>query len=235
MVKFAVCDDEPFMLKDIAARISKYMEEKNLAYKVELFESAGDVLESGRDFDVLFLDIQMAKPDGMEAARLLRSSGFSGIIIFITVLCESVFDAFEVQAFDFLVKPVNDEKFGRTVDRVLAQLAGREQNLTVQKGNSCRIIPYSQIVYCEVMGRKIYIHCEGGEVVDYYDKLEELAGRMGSGFFRCHRSYLVNLARVRGYGNGEVELSGGEKVPVSRLRERELVQALLVHMKERRR
>lgn len=235
MIKFAVCDDEPFMLKDIAACVSKYAEEKNLGYKIELFESSRAVLDSGQNFDVLFLDVQMAEPNGMETARILRGRGFSGIIIFITVLEESVFDAFEVQAFDFLVKPVNDEKFRRTVERALVQMTGREQSLTVHKGNSCRIIPYSQIVYCEVMGRKVYIHCEGGEVVDYYDKLEELAVRMGSVFFRCHRSYLVNLDHVRGNSQGIAELSGGERVPVSRLRERELVQALLIHMKERRR
>ncbi len=235
MIKFAVCDDEPFMLKNIADRVSGYMEEKKMSYNIELFESSRAVLESDRNFDVLFFDIQMAEPDGMEAAGILRSRGFSGIIIFITVLQESVFDAFEVQAFDFLVKPVNDEKFCRTMDRALAQLTDREESLTVHKGNSCRIIPYSQIVYCEVMGRKVYIHCEGGEVVDYYDKLEELADRMGRGFFRCHRSYLVNLDHVRGHSQGIAELSGGEKVPVSRLRERELVQVLLVHMRGRRR
>ena len=69
--------------------------------------------------------------------------------------------------------------------------------------------------------------------MDYYDRLEDLEQRVDSRFFKCHRSYLVNLDHVGGCQEGQVLLSQGERIPVSRLRERELTQALLRHMKER--
>ena len=171
----------------------------------------------------------------MEAARLMRARGYGGMLIFITVLKEEVFEAFEVRAFDYLVKPLEDSRFKRTMGRTLAALVQEPGNcLVVQKGNLCQAIPFTQIIYCEVLGRKVYIHQKDGMVMDYYDKLEDLEKRLDSRFFRCHRSYLVNLDYVCGYSGGLAALWGGSQVPVSRLRGRELKQALLMHMKGRR-
>lgn len=235
MIQFAVCDDEPFMLEDVAGRLSRYAEEKQIAYDILRFDSGKALLDSKQLFDILFLDIQMAQPDGMETAKRLRQNGFRGIIIFNTILKESVFDSFEVEAYDYLVKPLDEARFRRTLDRAFDTLQHRrEHTITVQRGNTCQVFPFSQILYCEVLGRKIYLHQHGGITIDYYDKLEHLEKQMDSRFFRCHRSYLVNLDHVRGCHAGRVTLSEGSEIPVSRLRERELTQALLQHMKERR-
>ena len=69
--------------------------------------------------------------------------------------------------------------------------------------------------------------------MDYYNKLEDLEQHVDGRFFKCHRSYLVNLDYVRGCHGGQIALSQGGEIPVSRLRERDLTQALLRHMKER--
>ena len=79
-----------------------------------------------------------------------------------------------------------------------------------------------------------YIHQKSGEVIDYYNRMENLKSRVDGRFFQCHRSYLVNLDYVRGCEAGQVLLPNGERIPLSRLRERELTQALLRHMKARR-
>ena len=105
--------------------------------------------------------------------------------------------------------------------------------MMIQRGTGCEVVPLSDIVYCEVLGRKVYLHKKDGAVIDYYHKLEDLERRVDGRFFKCHRSYLVNLDYVRGCRDGQVLLSQGEAIPVSRLRERELTQALLRHMKER--
>ena len=103
----------------------------------------------------------------------------------------------------------------------------------IRRGTSCEIVPLAQIMYCEVQGRKVYIHQSDGTVIDYYDRMDGLEKRLDGRFFRCHRSYLVNLEYVRGCSAGEVRLSQGGGIPVSRLRERDLTQALLRYMKER--
>lgn len=235
MIKFAICDDEPFMAKEVSEYISDYMKEKSdLNYHISSFYSGRSLLESPCDFDVIFLDIKMEELNGMNTAKLLRQRKHNGLLIFITILKDYVFDAFEVQAYDYLMKPLSHTKFKKTMSRAMVTLEQRAaKSILLQSGNCCKVIPLSQIVYCEVQGRKIYIHQEDQTVTTHCDKLEHFEQRVDKRFFRCHRSYLVNLDHVRGSHNGQITLSQGSKIPVSRLREHTLTQALLQHMTER--
>ena len=223
------------MAQEIANHLSQYMDERQItSFCVSSFSNGRSLLESGCDFDVIFLDIQMEQPNGMETAAKLRQRNNQSLLIFVTILKEYVFDAFAVEAYDYLIKPLDSSRFKRTMDRAIKSLQRREtRSILVQRGTSCEVIPLTQIVYCEVQGRKIYIHQIDGKTTDYYDKLEDLEQRTDGRFFRCHRSYLVNLAHVRGSHGGQVLLTQGVKIPVSRLRERDLIQALLRYMKER--
>lgn len=233
MVKFAICDDEPLMIRELSAYLAGYMGERSITdYSVSCFSGGHALLETGDHFDVIFLDIQMAEPDGMETARLLRRRGEHSLLVFVTVLKELVFDAFQVEAYDYLLKPLETARFKRTMDRILRTLEQRAAGIVIQRGTGCQVVPLSDILYCEVLGRKVYLHKQDGDVIDYYDRLESLEHRVDGRFFRCHRSYLVNLDYVRGYQGGWVMLPREERIPVSRLRERELTGALLRHMKE---
>ena len=235
MIKFAVCDDEPSMTQKIREFISTYMQEnQDAAYHISSFSNGRSLLESSCDFDVIFLDIQMEQPNGMETAKMLRQRNIHCLVVFITVLKEYVFDAFEVQAYDYLVKPIEDLHFKKMMDRAMRTLEQHtSKRIVILKGTSCEVIPLSQILYCEVQGRKVYIHQENGKIVDYYEKLNDFERQVDGRFFRCHRSYLVNLDQVRGSHSGQVFLSDGSSIPVSRLRERELTEALLRYMKEK--
>ena len=234
MIKFAICDDEPQMAREIADQLAGYMKETDCDYSVDCFSSGHALLKSSDEFDVIFLDIQMERPDGMETAALLRRRESRSLLIFVTVLKDRVFDVFPLEAFDYLLKPLDRDRFRRTMDRALRWLQqDAAKSLVIQRGSDCQVVSLSDIVYCEVLGRKIYIHKKDGTVLDYYDRLEDLEQRVDSRFFKCHRSYLVNLDHVGGCQDGQVLLSQGERIPVSRLRERELTQALLRHMKER--
>jgi len=235
MLRIAVCDDEPYMLDQLSAQVSRSLSGAGRpGCPVSRFSGGQALLDSGERFDLIFLDVQMPPPDGLETAKALRRRGDECLVVFLTVLRERVFDAFEVQAFDYLLKPVDTARLRRTVDRALEALERRRaRSLFIQRGTVREVVPLAEIAYCEVLGRKVYVHRSDGTVLDYYDKLESLERRLGSGFFRCHRSYLVNLDSIRSCGGGQVRLSGGESVPVSRLRERELAQALLRRMGER--
>lgn len=235
MIKFAICDDEPAMARELAGYLARYLEEHEVtAYSVSSFSSGRALLEAADGFDVIFLDIQMEEPDGMETARLLRRQGDHSLLVFVTVLMELVFDAFQVEAYDYLTKPLDAARFARTMDRVLQTLEQRTAaSIVIQQGSGCEVVPLSDVVYCEVLGRKVYLHKADGTITGYYDRLEQLERRMDRRFFRCHRSYLVNLDHVRGCQAGQVLLSQGERIPVSRLRERDLTGALLLHMKKR--
>lgn len=236
MLEIAICDDEPVMRKELSRHFSDYMEKRqDMDYRIRGFESGKQLLACGHEFDLIFLDIQMEHPDGMETAKRLRQRGKLCPLVFVTVLKECVFEAFEVEACGYLLKPLDTGRFEQTMERVFERIRRKpEGRLFVQRGNQSLVVLLSDTVYCEVQGRKIYIHQKNGEVTDYYDRMENLKSCVDRRFFQCHRSYLVNLDYVRGCEAGQVLLPEGEKIPVSRLRERELTQALLLHMKARR-
>jgi len=230
----AVCDDEPIMLENICSMILNYMKIKNRNCSLQSFLSGTELLKWNAPFDILFLDIQMEHLDGMRAAKLLRDRGFDGPIIFLTILRDKVFDSFEIGAFDYLLKPLDGRHFTRTMDRVFAFLEKKEEkSFIIQKEAELSVVPFSEILYCEILGRKIYLHTKQ-KTVDYYCRMKTLENEMDSRFFRCHRSYLVNLDYVQSMKNGIITLTDGTKIPLSRLREQNFTKALLSHFKNRR-
>ena len=107
MIHIAVCDDEKYMSDAIRTMVYDFFRRKNMETVIWQFSGGKELLESDKTIDILFLDIQMKDMDGMETARILRGRKFKGFLIFITVLKEMVFDSFEVQAYDYLLKPIN--------------------------------------------------------------------------------------------------------------------------------
>ena len=232
MIRVAICDDEAYMSDRIRTMAVDFFHGKNMEVEIRRFSCGEDLLKYDKQVDILFLDIQMNGMDGMETARKLRERKFRGFLIFITVLGEMVFQSFEVQAYDYLVKPVEERRFERTMERLVVsmQKAG-EASLLVQKGHESRIISLEDLVFCEIIDRKIYLHLASSEVVDYYERLENLEAKLDGNFFRCHRSYLILLKYLKSYKNGVAYMEGGKEIPVSRLRSKEFSSVVLQYMK----
>lgn len=232
MIRIAICDDEKYMSDHIRTLVSDFFRKKNREIILRMFSSGEELLSYNGQIDILFLDIQMKDMDGMETARRLRADKFRGFLVFITVLKEMVFQSFEVQAYDYLVKPVDDKQFEKTMERLYASIRSADENtLLVQKGYESHIIRKDEIVFCEIIDRKIYLNLASGEVLDYYERIENLETKLDSHFFRCHRSYLINLEHLKGYRNGTAYMDNGREVPVSRLRGKEFSGVVLQYMK----
>lgn len=233
MISIGICDDEAYMLELLAEKTTAFFAHENMGVEILLFSDGRAILAHPGNLDVLFLDIRMEGPDGFEIARKLRHRGFNGFLIFITVLEDCVFDAFEVEAFAYLVKPIADHLFQRTMKRLLSALrTARQALLLVQRGKEWNIIRFDDIMYCEVINRKVYLHLKDHTVFDYYDKIEALERKLDSRFFRCHRSYLLNLQYLKAYKAGQAHLLNDERIPVSRLRQNEFSSVLFQYMKE---
>ena len=212
--------------------VLNFFRKKNREISLRMFSGGEELLSYNGQIDILFLDIQMKDMDGMETARKLRADKFRGFLVFITVLKEMVFQSFEVQAYDYLVKPVDDKQFEKTMERLYASMQNAsEDSLLVQKGYEGRIIREDEIVFCEIIDRKIYLNLASGEVVDYYERIENLETKLNNRFYRCHRSYLINLKHLKGYKNGTACMDNGKEIPVSRLRRREFSGVVLQYMK----
>lgn len=234
MIYIAVCDDEKYMSEQIKRMAEDFFKKKNTDISVAQYSSGEELLENSERIDLLFLDIGMEGMDGIETARMLRAQDYKGFLVFITVLKEMVFQSFEVQPFDYLVKPVQEEQFERTMERLFRSIQDRlspeKVNLLVQKGYESTILSFQDIIYCEIIDRKVYLHLTSGEVVDYYERIENLEKKL-DGFFRCHRSYLINLNHLKSYRNNSAYMADGTEIPVSRLRSKEFSNVILRHMK----
>ncbi|MDE6024052.1 MAG: LytTR family DNA-binding domain-containing protein [Lachnospiraceae bacterium] len=236
MINIAVCDDEKCMSEKIEKMAEDFFRMKNTDISIVEYSSGEELLKSNEKIDILFLDIGMHGMDGIETAKRLRAHGYNGFLVFITVLKEMVFQSFEVQPFDYLVKPVQEEHFEKTMERLFVSLQNRlspeKANLLVQKGCESIIISFQDIICCEIIDRKVYLYLASGEVINYYERIENLEKKLDGRFFRCHRSYLINLNHLKSYSNNTAYMANGKEIPVSRLRSKEFSKVILQYMME---
>lgn len=233
MISIAVCDDDRCISEKIEKMAKDFFAKKNTDISVVQYSSGEKLLESSKKIDILFLDIGLKGLDGIETAKRLRADGYKGFLIFITVLKEMVFLSFEVQPFDYLVKPVWEEALKKTMERLFLSMQDKEKgHLLVQKGYESNIISFQDIICCEVIDRKVYIYLESGEVIDYYDRIENLEKKLDQRFFRCHRSYLINMNHLKSYRNNTAYMADGKEIPVSRLRSKEFSNVILRYMRK---
>lgn len=231
MLLIAICDDDFYMLEMLKKLVKDFFVENNIDVMLTLFTDSGELLQYENQIDILFLDIQMKNMDGMETAKKLRQSDFKGFLIFVTILKELVFQAFEVQAFDYLLKPIQEDYFYNMMYRLLDCIKNtKDKSLLIRIGYNSRLIPFDEIIFCEVINRKMYLHLLSSEVIDYYEKIEDLEKRLNKYFYKCHRSFLINLQYVRSYRNGIAIMEGGKEIPVSRLRKKEFSRVILQYM-----
>lgn len=211
MLQIAICDDEKSMAEYLKQLVEKRLErEKDCS--VMVFSSGTELLKEGKNFDIFFLDIDLKDMSGIDMARCLRKEK-EAVIIFVTALKEYVFDAFDLQAFQYLFKPVDETQFFKVLDKALLECRLKKQSepLLIRVNGTYRNIPKNNILYAENEARKIVLHLKD-EQISFYAKMSELEGMLGEHFFRCHRGYLVNLNAVKGYDTGNIQLKNGEVI-----------------------
>ncbi len=236
MIRTGICDD------DAAARayLTALANAQEYPCETVLYASAAECLADSRTPDLLFLDIELGGgADGMALARELRArcGGARPVIVFVTGYEQYVFDAFDVGAFHYLLKPVDEEKFRRVFARAAEQfLAGQASApparvLTFRCAGANRTVPVDAIAYIESCDHKVIVHARDGEFA-CYAKIRDLEAELHDPFFRIHKGYLVNLAFVAGYSKTEVMLTDGTRLLLSKYKYQAFVRAYLHFLKQ---
>lgn len=224
-MRIAICDDEENIRIVLAEKL------RNMVSTAEiLLYSSGESLLTASPPDILLLDIQMPGQSGMEIAQELRRRNGKMILIFVTALEEYVFQAFDVGAFHYLVKPFPDEKFAavlqNAVRRYWEQTATvQEPDILIKAGGVHTKVRWDDVVYAEVFNRKVLIHSTHGNI-EYYGKLSSLEQQAGEDFFRSHRAYLVHFKYVVKYDSSMIYLENGSAL-MAKQRYRDFVKQYL--------
>lgn len=226
MIKAAICDDEKYFVDELHTQLKDFFLAKHVEFRIGEYLSGRCLLKQGLDCDLLFLDVKMDEQDGFKTAELLRQNGFAGCLIFSTIMKDDMYRAFEYGAFDYLVKPFSQDAFEHTMERFIRTLATNKNQIVISRRGQKSVVKSADILYCEVINRKIYLHLLNGDTVEYYGKISELENEIGSGFFKSHRSYLVNLKHIKNCGTTDITVLGDEKIPLSRSRRSALMEAL---------
>ena len=178
MLKIAICDDEQ-PIRDYLKKLT----EKCTDAQVHVFANGEELLSDPTVYDIILLDISLnrkpdsGKPNGMEVAKKIRETS-DVIIIFVTALKEYVFEGYDVGAFHYLLKPVDEQKFMEVMDKAISQIKKEKntQPLIIRMDGNYIKIPVNNIIYAENEARKIVLHTKNmkEETYSFYEKMEVL-------------------------------------------------------------
>ncbi|MCI9446165.1 MAG: response regulator transcription factor [Lachnospiraceae bacterium] len=223
MYIIAVCDDEEKELDRIEAFLIRYRDVKQtLVYQVERFASAEELLERVREEDyvpdLLLLDIFMSGMSGIEAAKEMRRLGHDMPIIFLTTSTDFALDAYRVDAIQYLVKPLNQERFFRALDSAIGQSYKiKESQIAIKVAGGIRQIQPNDIVYCESQKnyQVLYLLAEKYKVRMTAGSLWEMLEGF-SQFGRCGRSYILNMNHIVSVEREEIIMDNGSTIYIPR-------------------
>lgn len=233
-IKIALCDDEQEMEKWMEEMLFPYMGSKRIDYEFRYYGDGKVFLEEAEQFQLVFLDVEMPERDGFWVAEELRRRQLDIEIIYLTNHGEMARQAFHVKALRYLQKPCNREEWEEAVEAALHELLrNRVLEIELQSGSVC-FEDIRQIIHMEALGDNCCIYLQHGYVISrkslkYWE--EKLLGE----FFRCHKSYLVNLGAVEQCGEKDLLLKSGRKIPLSYRKRKAVKKAVYQYRRERAR
>jgi len=215
--KIAICDDNQADTDYLTTLVKDWAEVSMHMAVIETFASAEAFLyhyEENKDYDILLLDIEMGKMNGVELARKIRAGNREVQIIFITGYDDYIADGYDVEALHYILKPVHAEKLSKVLDRACEKLKKNEEVLLLDLPDGMVRIPLYEIRYIEVRSNYVTIH--GAEEISVKATLSSMEQKLNDSFFRVGRSFIVNMHYIRKITKKEVILEGGISVPISR-------------------
>ena len=217
-IDIAICDDERRQAEYIKSLVSLWAGDNDLDVRTEIYgsaESFASARAGGKKFDILLLDIQMGGQSGMELAREIRRTDAKLVIIFITGFADYMPEGYDVSALHYLVKPIDEKKFVAVLDKAVKSLETNNKSLALAIGGETHYVPLSEIRYIEAQGHYVIIQAVSRE---YRQKmnLTQIVELLDNRFFRCQRSFIVNLSFVYKISRTFITLDNKTEVPISR-------------------
>jgi DNA-binding LytR/AlgR family response regulator len=227
VIHIAIAEDDQGFRAQLEQFLTRYGQDHGVKFQVTAFADGADLLADDRlGYDVILLDIEMPRLNGMEAAERIRQKDSRVALVFLTNLAAYALRGFEVGAMDFILKPVSYETFDWKLGRVLKRVRRDEdKELLLPLPDGAKKLALGQIYYIEVQNRMLHYHTDQGEYVvrgTLQGAEEQLAPYP---FAKCNHWYLVNLAHVSEVRKN-LAIVAGHELEISRRNRTAFLQAL---------
>lgn len=230
----AICDDNPQELKRISGILEKFAADSAHPLRFHTFESPEDMLRCAEreHFTHYFLDVMMPGMDGIATAQEIRSFDTDAKIVFLTSFKEYAYQSYRVQAYDYLLKPVDTDLFLNLLVRLQAEDADEEDFICLQNGRSLHRIPLAKLTHIEVSQKHLYFHMLDGSIRQIPGTMTEYEKILLAypDFIKIHRCYIVNLNHISTISPEGCILFSGEDLPISRLIYKQVKDAYMAHL-----
>lgn len=230
MIRVAIVEDEASYARTLTDYLARYGTEYGRRFDIATYVDGEDIVSNYRTgFDIILMDIEMRSMDGMTAAKRIRETDGDVVIMFITNMAQYAIQGYEVDALDYVLKPISYFAFAKRIERAISRLdlhrrPGRSIIITARNGSSR--VAVADILWIESRGHRLTYHTTTGEYESTVNSMKAVeASLAGDHFFRCNKCYLVNLAHVRGIDGGDA-LVGDDRVPVSQSKRGAFVKAM---------
>ena len=226
-MRIAIVEDDLIMSETLKQYVLQYFEGREHQCRITQFSDGDEILENYKaDFDLIFLDIQMQRVDGIRTAECIRRLDENVYLIFITNMANYAIKGYSVNALDFVLKPVNYLMLKALLQRVEQLLATKARKyITLPTERGMVRLEASQIHYVETENHAVQVHTEKGlwRLRESMRSMESLLAEHS--FFRCNSCYLINLAHVEQV-DGSVVVVAGSRLTISRPRHKAFMAAL---------
>ncbi|MGN0340805.1 MAG: LytR/AlgR family response regulator transcription factor [Lachnospira sp.] len=231
-MRFAICDDDADMRHTIKLYIKEYFKENHLGKSdITEFSSGEELLDDESYYDIIFIDVEMNGISGINASRRLSKRSRHTLFIIITAYNDYLDEAMRIQAFRFISKPVNKERFMRNLKDALHVINTNNEKIAIVTKKDVTTMFTSDIVMIEVCQRKVIVYTTDGiyesrEPLSYY--IERLNPNV---FYQPNRGYVVNMGFIDSFDNDKVSLYGGKYTAyVTRRKYTDMKNAYLVYL-----
>ncbi len=230
MLRIAIAEDEPAFARELEDHLRRFAQEERIEIHIDTFPNGATLVERySAEWDLLLLDVDMPAMNGIDTARSIRRRDADVLIMFITNLAQYAIQGYEVDALDYVLKPVSYYSLAMKLKKAARILRGRSgRSIMLGLDGEMVRLPLSRLYYVEVYGHQLRYHTADGELLQTGARsLAAVEKELeGDGFARCHNGYLVNLRYVESVTGTGVQVAG-ELLPISRYRRKAFLQALL--------
>lgn len=220
MLKIIACDDDVAFLDRLHRMIDRWSSETGTAVDVALVTRGEDLLarHAASRADIILLDMIMPLVNGMDTARELRQADTAVRLVFLTSSPEFALESYEVRAFDYLLKPVAYERLAQLLDELSSMRPAATDELVIKTSFGYHALRLSDIEYAEARNKHVVFHLRDGRDIEALESFRSVEDRLeqNATFFKCHRSYQVNLRNIDHFDRTDIVMRSGACIPLSR-------------------